>query len=212
VEVRDPQAVLLADLYEIASDLAAASGWGKKAIELGSLAQRDISLEEALVTASVIKYGRCFVQGVRLYLGPSDIASLDDHLRQTHVYFIALRHRFVAHAVNAFENTFVTVNAREKDGVQFQATAVHPGSNRVLLSAEAARSFVPLIDSVAALVASRVKAEEERVLSYVQSLPTETVHSWDLHSPALARAEDVDVARKRGVNARSKSLIDDDGP
>jgi hypothetical protein len=202
VEVRLAEAILLADLYEIASDLKAASEWCARAIELAAQETRDWLLEEALVTAAVVKYGRCFTKGVRLSLKDDDIASLRDDLRRGHDYFIALRHKFVAHAVNAFEETFVTVGAREKDGERFPASSINPGSHRLMLSAEMAVELAKVVAAVTAIIATRVQVEEARLLAFIQSLPIEVVHGWDLHSPTLVGNEKVQESRLRGVNAQ----------
>jgi len=204
VEINLPEAVLLADLYEIAFDLGAAERLCDKVIELGKQLSRDYFVEEGLVVAAVVKYGRCFTDGVRLSLKLDDLATLDADNAAAHDYFIALRHKFIAHAVNAFEETYVTASARTKDGEMFPITSVHPGQHRMLLTAETAHALVQLISGVTAIVKVRIVAEEQKLLAFIQSLPIETIHSGDLHKPRSMAPNQVHDSRSRGVHSNKK--------
>lgn len=143
----------------------------------------DYFVEEGLVTAAVVKYGRCFTKGVRLSLKLEELAELDSDNAAAHDYFMALRNKFIAHAVNAFEETYVTASAREKDGEQLPITSVHAGQHRMLLTAETAESLGRLVSNVKAIIKRRVALEERKLLTFIQSLPLETIHCGDLHTP-----------------------------
>jgi hypothetical protein len=207
VEVKIAEAVLLADLYEIVSDLDAAGGLCDRVFELGQRQSRDYSVEEGLVTAAVVKYGRCFTSGVRLSLKFEDLASISADMVLAHEYFLALRHKFIAHAVNAFEETYVTTTASVRDGQMMPVTSVHPGQVRMILTAETAASLSELIEVVREVVKARIWAEEAKVLAHIQALPIEVVHSWDLHTPRAMQSGDVHDARDRGFHARKRCHV-----
>jgi hypothetical protein len=85
--------------------------------------------------------------------------------------------------------------------VKFPITSVNAGQHRVVLSAEVAESLRHLVVTVRALVKQRVNAEEKRLLAIIQSLPIETIHSGDLHTPRIITATDVHKRRKRGARS-----------
>jgi hypothetical protein len=210
VEVKLPEAELLADLYGIAFDLGYVEELCSKAIEVAESIPRDWLVEEALVSAAVIKYGRCFTDGVRMRLGFEDLAVLHSDTIATHEYFIELRHKTVAHAVNAFEETYVNAAARVKDGEKFPITSLSPGQHRVILSSSMAQSLRDLSSTVKSFVKKRIESEEGVLLEFIQALPIDEIHSGDLHRPI----GNIDVRKpmkrsKKRVQARSKHRAPD---
>lgn len=204
VELNMPEAVMLADLYGIAYDLEASQQYCEKVIELGDLEKRDYFVEEGLMIAAVVKYGRCFTEGIRLSLKRKDIEDLESDGAEAHEYYLALRHRFIAHPVNPFEEAYVTTTATEKDGELLPITSVNPGQNRVILSAESAPSLLQLVRRVRAIVEDRVAAEERRVLAFLDTLPLEQIHAAEVRRAMPFKAEDVHSRRTRGANAQKR--------
>jgi len=200
VEIKLPEAELLAELYSIINDLEAAADYCTKAEELEKSKPRDFVVEEALVWAAIIRYGRCFTSGIRLRLGREDLTSLTVEDLAEHDHFYALRDRFVAHSICPFEETYVTASAHERDGVLLPITAVHPGHHRVILEGSTARALGSLISKVSVEVKKRVSEEEKKLLTLIQSLPLETIHSGDLHSPRHILQSDVHKARRQRSN------------
>jgi hypothetical protein len=170
VEVKLPEAELLAELYSIVSDLEAAADYCTKAAALERSKPRDFVIEEALVWAAVIRYGRCFTSGIRLRLGREDLANLPSEDLVEHDHFYALRDRFVAHSICPFEETYVTASAHERDGVRLPITAVGPGHHRVLLEGSTARALGSLIVKVKDEIKRRVVEEEKILLTLIQGL------------------------------------------
>lgn len=202
VEVKLPEAELLAELYGIVSDLEAAAGYCIKAAEMERSKPRDFVVEEALVWAAVIRYGRCFTSGIRLRLGRKDLANLTAEDLAEHDHFYALRDRFVAHAICPFEETYVTASATERDGVQLPITAVRPGHHKVLLEGSVGRALGFLIAKVKIEIKRRVIEEETKLLTHIQTLPSEIIHSGDLHSPLHILSSHVHKTRKQRSNKR----------
>jgi hypothetical protein len=201
VEVNLPETIRLADLYEIRLDLEAAERWCEQATRFGQTID-GLNVAEGLTTAAVVKYARCFVSGVRLSLKHGDISCLDAASMASHEYFYELRNRFVAHAVNPFEETYVTTTASERDGVKQPVTSVNAGQLRLVLAAGTAARLHELIQKVNSIVAQLIATEERQVLAFLRSLPLETIHAFDLHPPSLMEPNRVAETRPRGVNKR----------
>lgn len=141
VEVRLPEAEVLADLYSVQYDLEIATHLSKVSREMGATRPHDSLAVEGLVTAALIRYCRCFSTNVRLGLRRVDIESLDAETLANHDYFKDLRDKFVAHSANPFEENWVTALASERDGVRYPITSIAHGSHRMLLSVGEARTL-----------------------------------------------------------------------
>jgi hypothetical protein len=207
VEVKLPEAEVLADLYGIVFDLDAAAYLCDRAIELSQPRSRDSLVVEGLVAAAVIRYGRCFASGVRFGLTSTDLGDLGHGALESHGYFKDLRDKFVAHSVNPFEETFVTATATEQGGVKLPIRAIGPGQHRLVLSASTAEALGRLISDVNAVVGKRVAAEERRLLRVIQGLPLEAIHGGDLHTPRRLAASDVSKSRKVSSSRKARKGI-----
>src|SRR3569832_2482965 len=152
---------------------------------------------EGLVTASLIRYFRCFATGVRLELVRSDLEGLDEELLKQHDYYKHLRDKFVAHSINPFEENWVTATASERDGVAQPITALGHGSHRIVLSVGESRGLSALIKQVRYIVGAKIKAEEQRLLAIIQALPPEVIHGSDLRSPKPLSTRDVERTRRQ---------------
>lgn len=206
VEVKLSEAEALADLYGIEYDLSTASYLCAKAVELSHLEHLDYLHVEALVSAAIVRYGRCFSTGARLGLTRKDILSLESVDLEVHDYFKALRDKFVAHSVNPYESSHVTASTSERDGVRFPIESLNPGYHRLVLSAHEASGLSLLIAKVKAIVDERIEVERRRLLAFIKTLPLDVMHSGDLHTPQRFKFSDADKSRKqsRALTARSR--------
>ena len=196
VEVKLEEAAVLADLYSISYDLGLATHLAKAARKAASEGEDSIFVE-GLVTASLIRYFRCFATGVRLELVRSDLEGLDEELLKQHDYYKHLRDKFVAHSINPFEENWVTATASERDGVAQPITALGHGSHRIVLSVGESRGLSALIKQVRYIVDAKIKAEEQRLLAIIQALPPEVIHGSDLRSPKPLSTRDVERTRRQ---------------
>lgn len=205
VEVKLPEAAVLADLYSVQYDLEIATHLSKAAREAGATRPHDSLVVEGLVSAALIRYCRCFSTNVRLGLRRADIEELGAEALGQHDYFKNLRNKFVAHSANPFEENWVTATASERDGVRYPITSVAHGSHRMLLSVGEARALGALIKQVREVVDTKIKAEEKRLLSVIQQLPLDVLHSSDLRTPASFKLSDVGRSRTqtRALTVRS---------
>lgn len=102
-----PEAWRLADLHGIEQDLLAVISYCKYMQQQSDASKYDYVLLEAMGTAALIRYARCFAKGVRVRLGSEMFQ--DAELVAKHEYFIHMRNKHVAHSVNPFEDNAVTV-------------------------------------------------------------------------------------------------------
>jgi hypothetical protein len=200
LEVRLPQAVVLADLYEIRDDLFTTGHLCEKMRDARSLDESLVM--DALFSAAVVKYARCFSDGVRRRLTERDIAILGSRELTEHRYFLALRHRLIAHAVSGLQETYVTVMARDKDGQIPPIEGLGWAGRKIAFTKEMANRLQALIRKVVASVAAMIASEETILLAHIQSLPLEEVHSWDFNRDQLPPT--VETRRKRGANASGR--------
>lgn len=203
-EVKLPEAERLADLYGIEHDLAIAAYLCGKVTEL-SQPNYDYPLMEGIVSAAIIRYCRCFghAAGVRLGLLDSDIKKdLSSEEFAAHQYFKALRDGFVAHSINPFEESYVTAAVAVRDGVKLPVLSISGGHTRFVPSIREAQRLSELIRPVREILKNLIEKEKSELLAFIQTLPLEVVHGWDLHSPGAFK--DSDVSKKRTQHKRPK--------
>lgn len=196
IEVKIPQAEVLADLVSVLYDLEAADDRCGKAIELSSAVPSDTMHAEALVESAVVKYCRCFATGVRLGLRDADIANLSPLDLESHAYFMALRNKFVAHSVNPFEETYITASATNRNGNLSPIHSIGHGQQRVVLCVDTAKALRKLITRVKAIVDASVASGKAQLLRLIQTMQLEDVHGGDIHTPSTIRHSDVTKTRR----------------
>lgn len=197
VEVKLPEAAELADLYGIEHDLVNVQHYCARALEFADPPHPDYLMVEALISAAVVRYFRCFPDRVGVSLTRSDIAQLAPEFFDLHEYYKKLRDKFIAHSVNPFEDSYVTVSVTERDGKKYPVESVNPGFHRFLLSRKDAKSLIHLVNGVIDLVRTRIEVEERKLLALLQSLPVDVIHAGDLHTPNRITVADVGKRRKR---------------
>ncbi len=200
------EAQLLADLTGIETDLKTtenicdhfleeAHGFPSESQE--NIPQKMLSLE-ALCTAAIVRYGRSFVSGVRTELPLDVIRRLPEEFQESHRFFMDLRHKWVAHSVNAFEDNQVTVYLTlEERGPKSIASVSVKGSRVATLSAQDMLRLKKLAAAVREEVAKLIEAENSKVLEYARSLPSDQFYTQVDPSPKMATDDDAGKARKR---------------
>ncbi|GAB4514308.1 MAG: hypothetical protein Tsb0026_19580 [Sulfuricaulis sp.] len=104
-----PEAVRLASLGGIEQDLRGVITYCNLLVERSEITKLNFVEWEALSSAAVIRYARCFSSGVRDYLPHDLLDSADPELQQAHKFFMDLRSKHIAHSVNPFEENDVTI-------------------------------------------------------------------------------------------------------
>lgn len=188
-----PEARRLASLESIRHDLNGVIEYCDRLEQLKSQGS-DFTLWEALCAAMVVRYARCFSPGARDWLAHDLLDGASAAQRDLHTYVIAVRSKHVAHSVNGFEETDVTVMVREDDNTIHSVSAAH---GRVVgLSFEKPLLIRELAQWVLNHVAGQIDVERPSLLAIAHRVGVEKIKSFG--SPVLGGTTmDGDAARPR---------------
>jgi hypothetical protein len=179
-----PASQRLADLWGVADDLARARDYCDFHIEIdptipGLTAGQMGRLEgqrQAFCRAAFISYGRASNTGVRTGVTSEMLERLPPHLRTMHGTVKALRDKWVAHAVNHFDDVRVVLQVEVNEagtpiveGVQITSQQV--GGFRQAWMIE----FRELCTSLLKVVQSELRAENDKVLAAARELSQENL-------------------------------------
>jgi hypothetical protein len=190
----------LADLTGIRFDLEAAIRYCDLHIEIDPTesgitiqeASRREHTRQALCRAGLVMYGRAWGwgSGARLRLGDETIGRMSPHAVQFHDLVKALRDKWVAHAVNHFDEVRVQIDVNQGPdmtetvrGVSVTTLAVGGFVRDWMMQ------FRALVSEVESLVQSDTKAESDRISELVRHLPIDSVK-------ARARVDGVPLERQ----------------
>jgi hypothetical protein len=104
IEFRLDEAQILADYTGIAFDLRTAREFATTILEENRKPMPNYALSDPFMVATIIRYARAFAGGVRLKLYEA-VSILTDQQRSKHDHFIHVRDKYIAHSVNAFEES-----------------------------------------------------------------------------------------------------------
>jgi len=155
-------------------------------------------LIEALCTAAIVRYGRSFVSGVREMIPSNVIEQLPQEVQESHRFFKDLRDKWVAHSVNAFEDTHVVAYLTPEELEPKSVSSISALPNRIVcLSIQDMLRLKKLAAAVRARVSRLIEDENEKVLSHARSLPTEQLYSQIDPPQKLATDKDAGKARRK---------------
>ena len=189
------EAKSLADLTGVSSDLEFVAEVCDRLAALLQVPQSDGVIAEALSTAAVVRYARCFNGGARDPL-PRDIPSrLGEDRLLLHDRVFAMRQKHYAHSVNAFEDNQVVawVSDNPAETAISGVSVIH--SRIGVLELPLVQSLGALCRELLGLVRARILVEEAKVDALARALPYETLRSRDL--PDAFAPEWSEVNKKR---------------
>ena len=199
VDLRIPEAQLLADLTGIKVDLERARDTAMQLQKVMSSEKPDWSLVEPLSVAAAVAYSRPFGTGVRSRLGEDDLSMLNPGQREAHDHLRAYRDKHIAHSVNSFENN----NPRAQycmERVQDEGiTGVSCSHGRV---SSLGTSDIANIGELTAIlieqVERRIKDEQARLLEKVRAMPLDEVLAGGQGAFQIDHTTPIDRPRKKG--------------
>lgn len=166
------EAQALADYTSIASDLRTARDFALATLAENNKSKPNYPLSEALMVATIIRYARAFSLGVRLHLYEEAASILTDQQRKRHKYFMAIRDKYIAHSVNAFEESQPVarywIESVQEEGID----SIECNHRRIVgLSNEDLIDIRDLAVIWLQHVRKRIKEEKIRLLPIVQKIP-----------------------------------------
>jgi hypothetical protein len=172
-----PSAQVLADQASIISDLQFVMGCCKRLLSelVTPEEERDPVVPQALWSAALVAYARCFGKGRRFGLTAEDIQALPlrGEVMKYHKWVIAERGRLTTHSANPFEAAKVGAAlapagqaAQRVRGVAIFATS------HVLVDDAGVRQLGGLASELAKQTAEKAKHQQDAVLADAQQLST----------------------------------------
>lgn len=153
----------------------------------------DATIIDALVTAAIIRYVRCFHHtGKRARLKVDD---LPDGLEGAHEYLKSIRDKHVAHSVNSFEKPYVEAYIETEDGVRKPIDKLLPGSERVVFNKKQAAALVVMLDELLHVVSRKMEAAHQDALTFVNNLEEGVIVGFKKYEPMNIDASKVGKAR-----------------
>jgi hypothetical protein len=195
VDLHIPEAKLVADLHGIATDLHRAHEFAKLLVEQLTGDTASSQLVEPLSIATVVTYARAFAGGVRHILKEDDLKVLTDEQRDLHQFLRDYRDKHIAHSVNEFEENIARAYYCQERVASEGITSIGYGGGRLVsLSGKEAQAVIEIITALEVHIHSQIKAEEERLLPIVRTMPLEEVLAGGqkVFRPALSK-----VAKRR---------------
>ncbi|WP_395639047.1 hypothetical protein [Pseudolysinimonas sp.] len=86
-------------------------------------------IQDSLWMTAVMLYARCFNDGVRSRLSTDLLDTMEGQAREAHDHFIDLRNKFIAHSVNAYEQTLAHAVIDAKTGELKHSGTAHLWAN-----------------------------------------------------------------------------------
>jgi hypothetical protein len=127
--------------------------------------------------AAVVRYARCFTTGRRFKLDESWVSS---ELLVSHRYHWSLRNKHIAHPVNDYEQSFVTVHVIEPPSTPLVQN-VGMGNARVGgFMPETADELIRLCDSLLCQLRPRIEQVRQEVERAIHTLSVDEVYSWPI--------------------------------
>jgi hypothetical protein len=187
VALDTPSAKILADQASIIQDLQFVMDCCKRLLtELERpTGDRDGVVPQALWSAALVAYARCFGKGKRLGLATEDVRNLPLHgaVMKFHEWIIGERDKLTAHPANPFEAARIGA-ALSPPGLEerrVEGIAIFSAS-RVLIDAIGVRQLGGLASELAKQTAEKAQKQQDSVLADAQQLDIDSLYA----SPPLS--------------------------
>lgn len=190
-ELNDKKTKFLASLQGIARDLESTINICKYLLTLLHQEKPDITMIDALTTAAVVKYARCFKTGCRDKIPQDYLKSLPDNLKANHDYFIDLRDKFIAHSVNIFEDNFVELEIWEESGNKKLMGMGMGGRLRGGLGYQHLKDLISLCTKLSEIVSVNIFRERDRLLAYFKTVPIDELLKSSIENQSFPSDDDV---------------------
>lgn len=153
---------------------------------------------EAIGSAAVIAYARCFSGGKRYSLPKSTLLKAPSELRDFHGYVLDVRDKHIAHSVNVFEENRLIVDIEFNGGHAERIANVHVEPSRMIgISDPDIAIFYSLTDWLLSHIGELYEVERILVLRYLEAQPIDDI--------AMRRIEPLPECFKPMAHAKVRS-------
>ncbi|HEV2097579.1 MAG TPA: hypothetical protein VGR45_01495 [Stellaceae bacterium] len=186
IEFNLAEAQNLADYTSIAFDLRTARDFATTMLNENQKPLPNVSLHDPFMVATVIRYARAFSTGVRVKVYEEAVSTLSDQQRSKHDYFMQMRDKYIAHSVNAFEESTPVarywVEIVQEEGI----TSIECNHRRIVgLSEQDFKDIIDLASTWLRYVQQKLNEEKNRLLPIVRKIPlTDLFKSAPKFTPA----------------------------
>jgi len=192
-----PEAARLASLGGIEQDLRGVIAYCDLLIERSEIAKLNFVEWEAISSAALVRYARCFSFGVRDSLTHGLLDTADAALKEAHRFFVELRSKHVAHSINPFEENDVTLQIAAHFQSSQEIFAVNTSHGRLIgLSFGAPDQLKRLAEWVLLKVEEEMKTEKAKLLQMARERPLAELKAYGVPQ-AAASASDSQVGQRR---------------
>ena len=192
-----PASTSIVDVHGWLNDISSAREFAERLIEESEKKGPDTLLLDALSTAAIVRYCRCFTTGIRERLPIGQLPSATEAEIELHKRLCGIRDRHISHAVNqqeAYALYVIIDESREATtgalGLSSQSTAQIP-----LLPFDAAE-MVDLCSKWIVRLKEQLAQENACLMPLVTQLSREELLSLPQDKPQSN--DDIHVKRKRG--------------
>jgi hypothetical protein len=176
VELYLDETQLLADYTSIEYDLLSAGDFARLISEEWQKTLPDSSLFDPLMVATIIRYARAFVQGVRVNIYKEGAHMLTEEQRSKHQLLMQIRDKYVAHSVNAFEESQPVARYWVEKVHEEGIASIECNHCRVVgLNQQEVTDIIELTTVWRRYVQKKLTEEKARLLPIVRKLPLETL-------------------------------------
>ena len=206
VDIRTSLAATLADQQAILADLATVVDLCNRIDAEFAREQFDEVLVEALGSAALVAYARCFVQGRRARLGPKDVKALRGSSEEDHAEMMNIRNKHIAHSVNAHEQpATIALLGSKASGQRAVVGLMHVNLRLPALNGRTVALLRQLATGLQAALLPAAQAEHEAMFEALKQQDAEALYR-------LPRASWKTPGREASGATRSHKPPAGDGP
>jgi hypothetical protein len=198
VRYQSEEAAELADLISIRMDLLQANQICERLFHELRASAQDAVLIDALWTAALIRYARCFATGKRKPLDLALIANLPGDPLGAHNYYKNQRDKLAAHSVNPFEEAQVGLALSAPTEENRQVVGIVEFVGRLVSSDEAGvKQLGALARELRQRVEEQIAVVKERVLARAKTEPIDALYRLETLTYTAPSPEMAGHARRR---------------
>jgi hypothetical protein len=187
-----PSAQILADQISTIQDLQFVMECCKRLLtELAKPEEdREEVIPQALWSAALVAYDRCFAKGKRFGLETEDVRSLplQGQVMKFHNWIIEERNKLATHPANPFESATVATALSPADRPERRVEGITVlSASRVLVDGTGVRQLGALASELAKQAAEKAQKQQNSVLADAQKLSIDSLYKLPpLHTQAAA--------------------------